>query len=59
MFLNASPRVMEIKTKINKWSLIKLKNVCAAKETVSKTKTTYRTGKSDMANKELISKICK
>ena len=27
------PRVMEIKTKINKWDLIKLKNFCTVKET--------------------------
>ena len=32
------PRVMEIKTKINKWDLIKLKSFCTAKETVSKVK---------------------
>ena len=32
------PRVMEIKTKINKWDLIKLKNFCTAKETISKVK---------------------
>ena len=25
---------MEIKTKINKWDLVKLKNFCTAKETV-------------------------
>ena len=32
------PRVMEIKTKVNKWDLIKLKSFCMAKETVSKVK---------------------
>ena len=32
------PRVMEIKTKGNKWNLIKLKRFCTAKETISKVK---------------------
>ena len=30
------PRVMEIKTKINKWDLIKHKTFCTLKETISK-----------------------
>ena len=32
------PRVMEIKTKVNKWDLIKFKNFCRTKETISKVK---------------------
>ena len=32
------PRVMEIKAKINKWDLIKLKSFCTMKETKSKVK---------------------
>ena len=32
------PRVMEIKAKINKWDLIKLKSFCKMRETISKVK---------------------
>ena len=38
VFFDLPPRVMEIKTKINKWDLKKLKNFCTAKETTSKMK---------------------
>ena len=32
------PRVLEIKAKINKWDLIKIKSFCTTKETISKVK---------------------
>ena len=32
------PRILEIKAKINKWDLIKIKSFCTTKETVSKMK---------------------
>ena len=32
------PRVVEIKTNVNKWGLIKLKSFCIAKETIDKVK---------------------
>ena len=36
--LDQSPRVMTVKTKINKWDLIKCKSFCTAKETLGKKK---------------------
>ena len=57
------PRVMEIKTKVNKWDLIKLKSFCTAKETISKVKRQPSERDKIIANettdKELISKIYK
>ena len=54
---------MEIKTKVNKQDLIKLKSVCTAKETISKVKRQPSEWKKIIANettdKGLISKIYK
>ena len=38
ILFNPPPREMEIKTKINKWDLMKFKSFCTAKETINKTK---------------------
>ena len=38
IFYDPPPRVMEIKTKINKWDLVKPKSFCTAKETINKMK---------------------
>ena len=38
IFYDPPPRVMEIKTEINKRDLIKLKSFCTAKETINKVK---------------------
>ena len=58
-----SPRVMEIKTKVNKWHLIRLKSFCTAKETISKVKRQSSEWKKIIENKTtdkaLISKIYK
>ena len=38
IFLDTVPKVKEIKAKINKWDLTKLKRFCTAKETIDKMK---------------------
>ena len=54
---------MEIKTKINKWDLMKLKSFCTAKETISKVKRQPSEWEKIFVNKAsdkgLISKIYK
>ena len=54
---------MEIKTKINKWDLLKLKSFCTAKNTINKTKRQPSEWEKIFANesmdKGLISKIHK
>ena len=56
-------RVMEIKAKINKWDLIKLKSFCTTKETISKVKRQpsewVKIIATEARNKELISKTYK
>ena len=60
---DSSPRVMEIKAKINKWDLIKLKSFCTLKETINKLKSQPSEWVKIIANettdKGLISKIYK
>ena len=55
------PRVMEIKTKVNKWDLIKLKNFCTAKESKVKRQPSVREKiiANETTDKGLISKIYK
>ena len=57
------PRAMEIKTKVNKWDLIKLKSFCTAKETISEVKRQPSEWEKIIANettdKGLFSKIYK
>ena len=57
------PRILEIKAKINKWDLIKLKSFCTAKETTNKVQRQPSEWEKMLAretiDKELISKIYK
>ena len=55
------PRVTEIKAKMNKWDLVKLKSFCTTKETLSKVKRQPSEWEKIIGNeatdKELISKV--
>ena len=59
---DSPPSVMEIKTKINKWDIIKLKSFCIAKETIKVKRQPSEWEKviaNETSNKGLISKIYK
>ena len=61
VFSGHSPNAVEIKTKINKWDLIKLASFCTANETIDKMKRQFMEWEKIFANnvtkKGLISKI--
>ena len=63
VFLGHPPNAVEIKTKINKWDLIKLASFCTANETTDKMKRQFMEWEKTFANnvtkKGLISKIYK
>ena len=55
------PRILEIKAKINKWDLIRIKSFCTTKETISRVKRQPSEWEKIIANeatdKQIISKI--
>ena len=63
IFFDPPPRVMKIKTNINKWDLIKLKNFCTAKKTINEMERQHTEWETvfvnDVTNKGLVSKIYK
>ena len=63
IFMDVYSTAKEIKAKINKWDLIKLKSFCTAKETINNMKRQSTEWQkilgNDMINKGLISKLYK
>ena len=63
IFYDPPSRILEIKAKINKWDLIKIKSFCTMKDTISKVKRQPSEWEKIIANeatdKQLISKIYK
>ena len=45
IFLNRTPMTYALRSRIDKWGLIKLQRFCKAKDTVNKTKATNSLGK--------------
>ena len=45
MLYDPPPRILEIKAKINKWDIIKLKSFCTMKETIGKVKSSLQNGR--------------
>ena len=63
VFLGQSPKAVEIKVKIKKWDLTRLRSFCTTKETINKMKRQSlhwdKMLANDMIDKGLISKIQK
>ena len=51
------PRVMEIKTKVNKWDLIKLRSFFTARETINKVKRQLSEWEKIIVNEKIDQKI--
>ena len=47
IFYDPPPRILEIKARINKWDVIKIKSFCTTKETISNEKTAFRMGENN------------
>jgi hypothetical protein len=62
-FLNRTAKACAVRSRIDKWNLIKLQSFCMAKDTVNKTKSPptdwERTFTNPKSDRGLISNICK
>ena len=63
IFFDLPPKVMKIRTKVNKWDLMKLKSLCTAKEAINTMKRQPSQWEKIFTNKAtdkgLISKTCR
>ena len=53
ILFDPAPREMEIKTKVNKWDLMKCKSFCTAKETINRRKDNPQNGRKYLQMKQL------